>query len=329
MSWDLERSKKRVRERANSRKASDYEVVDLTRERDFYSLSPTTIVRVKGVHMYQDVVNSHLLVEEAGADKHEQKKLVRGLSVLRRMQGELADEHELVKIQMQGARFHGMCYKPYDSDTENKEADRAEATVIAAIDLQSYLYDCFNEVFKDDLKPFRGAVGIDCGKFLVANIGYRGDRELISLGNPANIAAKAISESGTITITDRVYNHLPACLQEHFIESDSVAGEKTYQASGLRWKNHPELAKELGVDFDQEKWTKKTREAKDNLVLSEMNVSGLEAAIDLEALSEKNSKRFDAGPFYADLDGFTACVQAAEKDDDVKSLVRVFHSTLR
>jgi class 3 adenylate cyclase len=51
----------------------------------------------------------------------------------------------------------------------------------------------------------------------------------------------------------------------------------------------------------------------------------VEASINVDALSENNSKRFDAGPFYADLDGFTACVQAAEKDDDVKSLVRVFH----
>jgi class 3 adenylate cyclase len=324
MGWDFDRSKERVRDRAQSRKASDYTVVDLTRERDFYNLSPTTICRVKGAHIYADVTNSHLLVAEAGGDKHEQKQLVRGLSVLRRMQGELAEESDVGCIQMQAARFHGMCHKPYDGEKEDNEAGRARCAVIFGITAQSYLYDVFNGVF-DDLKNFRGAVGIDSGKFLTANIGTRGDRELISLGSPANIAAKAIGESGTITVTKRVYDLLPAVLQEHFSEADDISGTKTFQASGLRWKSHPDLAKELKADFDHDRWTKKTREAKDKLALADMNVSGVEARIDLDALSERNSKRFDAGPFYADLDGFTACVQAAEKDDDVKSLVRVFH----
>lgn len=324
MSWDIEASRKRVRKRANEFGAADYTVVDLTRERDFYALGLTTICRAKGAHVYADVTNSQVLVEEAGGDKHEQKKLIRRLSVLRRIQGELADEHDVGRIQMQGARFHGMCHKPYDGEDEDNEAGRATCAVTFAITAQSYLYDVFNEVF-DDPKKFRGAAGVDSGRFLIANIGYRGDRELISLGSPANIAAKAVGESGTITITKRVYDLLPAGLQEHFEEADPVAGIATYQASGLRWKSHPDLAKKMGVNFDHDRWKKRTQEAKDNLVLSEMSVSGVETAIDIDSLSERNSKRFDGGPFYADLDGFTACVQEAEKDDDVKSLVRVFH----
>jgi class 3 adenylate cyclase len=324
MAWNLDESKRRVRNRAEACKTSDYTVVDLTRERDFYKLSPTTICRVKGAHVYADVTNSHLLVADAGGDKHEQKKLIRGLSVLRRMQGELADESDVGKIQMQAARFHGMCHKPYDGNQEDNEAGRARCAVIFGITTQSYLYDVFNDVF-DDLKNFRGAVGIDSGRFLVANIGSRGDRELISLGSPANIAGKAIGESGTITVTKRVFDLLPECLQEHFIETDDVAGVEAYQASGLRWKSHPELAEELDVTFDHDRWKKNTQEAKDNLVLADMNVSGVEGPINIDALSESNSKGFNGGPFYADLDGFTACVQAAEKDDDVKSLVRAFH----
>lgn len=324
MGWNLDVSTKRVRQRAEACKASDYTVVDLTRERDFYKLSPTTICRVKGTHIYADVKNSHLLVAEAGNDKHEQKKLVRGLSVLRRMQGELADEQDVGQIQMQGARFHGMCHKPYDGEKVDNEADRATCAVIFAVSAQSYLYDVFNTVF-DDLKNFGGAVGIDSGRFLVANIGVLGDRELISLGSAANIAAKGIGESGTIKVTKRVFDLLPTALQEHFSEAEDVANVKTYQASGLRWKAVPDLARKLGVVFDHEKWKQRTQDAKDRLVLSGMDVSGVEAPIDREALSESNSKRFDAAPFYADLDGFTSCVQAAEKDDDVKSLVRVFH----
>jgi class 3 adenylate cyclase len=322
--WSLQASKNRVRGRAELYKAADYTVVDLTRERDFYNLSPTEICRAHGAHIYADVKNAHLLVAEAGNDKQEQKKLIRGLSVLRRMQGELADENNVGRIQMQGARFHGMCHKPYDGDKVSNEAGRAECSVIFAITVQSYLYDVFNDVF-DDLKNFSGAVGVDSGRFLIANIGVRGDRELISLGSCANIAAKAISESGTITVTKRVFDLLPMDLQEQFQPEDPVSGVEVYRSSGLRWKNYPDLAKKLKVDFDHERWKKKTKEAKDNLVLANMNVSAVETKIDVEALSENNSKRFDCGPFYADLDGFTACIQAAEKDDEVKKLVRVFH----
>ncbi|MFT3784940.1 MAG: adenylate/guanylate cyclase domain-containing protein [Tepidisphaeraceae bacterium] len=324
MSWSHDIAAARVKDRSAALKLSDYTVVDLTRERDFYNLGSKEVCRAKGAHIYADVTNLHRLVNTAGNDKDEQKKIVRAVSVLRRTQGDILSDYDVPRMQMQSARLHAMCHKPYDGDNLNNEPKRVECAVKLAITLQSYLYDVFNEVFTDLSESLRGAVGIDSGRFLIAHIGYRGDRELISLGDPANIAAKIIGESGTITLPKRLYDMLPQCLKDEFAESSVVAGVQTYQASGLRWKKKPELAEKLAVKFDHEKWKKATQDAKDNLPLSAMEVSGVEAKIELDVLTERNSKRFDAAPFYADLDGFTALIQSAKTDDELKALVRAF-----
>ncbi len=324
MGWNQQKAKERVAANARACRAADYSIVDLARERDFYRLGPTEICRAHGAHLYADATNMHLLVADAGNNLHEQKKIVRAVHALHRVEIDLAEEYGVGRMQMQGARFHGMCHKPYGED-EDSQAKRAACAVGFAITIQSYRYDAFNPVFTDLSAGLRSAVGVDSGQFLIANIGYRGDRELISLGSAANIAAKAIGGSGTIRITDRVYKLLPDFLRREFEKAGSINGTTVYEATGLRWKTRPDLAEKLGVTFDHEKWKNRTQRAKDDLALEDMDVAGVEEEIDLERLSARRSKRTDAAVFYTDIDGFTAAVQAAEKDDDVKSLVRVFH----
>jgi class 3 adenylate cyclase len=196
--------------------------------------------------------------------------------------------------------------------------------VILAVSLNSYLYDVFNDVFRE-LWDFKGAVGIAAGDCLLANLGFRGDRELISLGSCANLGAKVIDGMDTITITKDVYALLPESLREHFEKSGTVAGAATYQASSLRWQKKPRLAEVLGVRFDVEQLKKTTEEYRDALPLTDMEFSEANVLIDLDTLSERISKRTSAVVLYADLDGFTRYVQAAERDEDVVSLVRVLH----
>jgi class 3 adenylate cyclase len=192
------------------------------------------------------------------------------------------------------------------------------------VSLNSYLYDVFNDVFRD-VRDFEGAVGIAAGECLVANLGFRGDRELISLGSCANLGAKIIDGMDTITITEDVYTLLPDALQEGFEKSGTVAGAVTYRARGLRWRKRPRLAEALGVRFDVEQLKKTTEEYRDALPLTDMELSEAYVLIDLDTLSERTSKMTSAVVLYADLDGFTRYVQAAERDEDVVSLVRVLH----
>jgi class 3 adenylate cyclase len=317
MAWNEQRARQRVAKHD----FSDFEVnvADLSRERDFHTLGTKDVRRVQGAHLYADVPNSHEAVADARGDAQKLKKLVRAASVLRRVQGDLLKADDIGSLQLQAARLHCLIYKPYDDEVE-----RATRAVILAVSLNSYLYDVFNDAF-EEVRDFGGAVGIAAGECLVANLGFRGDRELISLGSCANLGAKVINGMDTITITKGVYELLPEALQEHFEKSGTVVGTATYRASGLRWPKKPCLAKALGVRFDVEQLKKRTEEYRDALPLTDVELSEAHVLIDLDALSERTSKRTSAAVLYADLDGFTRYVQAAERDEDVVSLVRVLH----
>lgn len=326
MAWDEQRSRERVEKNDHSK--DEINIDNLVRTKDFYALGKKDVRRVKGAHIYVDVPNFHEAVGNAGDDKEKQKKLLRAASVLRKGQGELFDEDDVGQIQLQTARQHVLCFKPYDSNEESKAAERAKRSVIAAITQHSYIYESFNPVFKDDVGDFEAASGIAAGTSFITNIGYKGERELISLGTCANLGAKVIDQSkrDSITVTKDVYDLLPDCLKEHFKKSRTVAQTVTYQAVGLRWGTYPDLAKTLSVNFDAEKLKKKAEERQADLATKDMNITEAEVLIDIDALTEKNSKRTSAVPIYADLDGFTKYVQESEEDDEgIKSLVRKLH----
>ena len=321
MAWDKDRSKERVER--NDFHDQEVDVQNLKRSMDFSNLGTKDVRRAEGVHIYVDVPGFHKAVEDAGNDKQKQKKLVRAASVLRKVQGDLLDQDDVGDIQRQTVRLHALVHKPYDSDEENRTARRSQNAVTHAITQCTYVHDVFNDVF--DEVCFDCAVGLAGGTSLIANIGKHGDRELISLGSCANLAAKVLGDKNTITITKGIYDDLSDSLQEHFKKSGIVGGVQTYRATGLRWSNQPELAKELGVSWSEEKWRKKTEKYRDDLPLNEIEISDAQVRIDVHALTERNCKRTEAVVFYADLDGFTRYVQEAEDNDAIVSLIRQLH----
>jgi class 3 adenylate cyclase len=317
MAWDEQRAKQRVADHDLS--TFEVDMADLSREMDFHRLGTKDVRRVQGAHLYADVPNFHQVIADAGGDTQKLKKLVRAASVLRRMQADFLDQDDIGALQLQAVRLHSLVYKPYDD-----EAERAKGAVILAVSLHSYLYDVFNAVF-GDVRDFEGAVGIAAGESLIANIGFQGERELISLGSCANLGAKILGTGDTITVTQEVYALLPEALQEYFEKAGTIAGAVTYRATGMCWRKQPRLAEALGVQFNPEKLRTKTEAHRDALPLTDMEVSGAQELIDLDRLSERRSKKTSVAALYADLDGFTRYVQEAEHDEDVVSLVRVLH----
>jgi class 3 adenylate cyclase len=324
MAWNEQEAKKRV----DDNDFHDFEVTvaDLARSMDFANLGTKDVRRAEAAHIYADVPNFHLSVSDAGGDKSKQKKLLRAASTLRKIQGDMLKapdiigEHPIGHIQCQGARLHALSYRPYAD-----QATRAINAVTLAISLNTYIYEVFNPLFSDLSRNFQSAVGIAAGRCLIANIGFHGDRERICLGTPANLAAKVLGRGNTITITSDVYDVLPDELKDEFSASDDVAGAATYQAKALSWTAMPDLAESLNVEWDGEEWRKKTECYRDELCLDDMEVSWAATKIDVDILTERNSRRTDALAIYADLDGFTRYVQEAEKDDSVVSLVRELH----
>jgi class 3 adenylate cyclase len=321
MAWNEERSRQRVAE--NDFHDFEVDVQDLRRTMDFRNLGKKDVRRAEGVHLYVDVPSFHQAVADAGNDKQKQRKLVRAASVLRKIQGDLLEQDDIGDIQRQTVRLHALAYKPYDSDDQNRDAERAERAVIHAITQNTYVLDVFDGVFSE--VRFDSAVGLACGTSYIANIGKHGDRELISLGSCANVAAKILGGRDTITVTKAMYDLLPDLLKEHFSKAGVVAGVQTYRATGLRWSRHPDLADDLGVSWDEDRWRKKTEEYRDGLPLDEIEITDATTLIDPESLTERRCKRTAAVAIYADLDGFTRYVQEAEDNEKIISLIRQFH----
>lgn len=324
MSWNEQSARERVAEHD----FHDFEikVSDLSKEMDFENLGTHDVRWAVGAHIYADVPNFHRAVVDAGADKQRQRKLLRAASVLRRMQGNLLAAHDIGALQLQAARLHCLNFKPYGDGDE--EAERVERAVVMAVTLNSYLYDVFNPVFSD-VRVFSGAVGVAAGRSLIANVGFHGDRELISLGTSANLGAKVLAGVDTINITEEVYESLPKCLQEHFSKARILCGTAVYQSEGLRWGRHAGLAEELGVKFDADKLRAKTEGYRDALPLAEMKISEANVLIDPDSLTEWESKRTSAVVLFVDVDSFTRYVQEAEENDQVVSLVRTLHMIRR
>lgn len=321
MAWDEERSRERVEE--NDFHDFEVDVQDLRRTMDFRKLGTKDVRRADGVHLYIDVPGFHDAVVDAGNDKQKQKKLVRAASVLRKVQRDLVDADDIGDIQRQTVRLHALAYKPYNSDDESKAAERAKSAVIHAITQNTYVIDVFDPVFEE--VQFGSAAGLSGGTSFIANIGKHGERELISLGSCANLAAKVLGSTDTIHVTEDVFESLPECLKELFKKSNIVAGMQCYRATGVRWNQFPDLADDLGVSWNEEKWRKKTEQYRDELPLDEIEIADATTLIDLGLLTERNCKRTAAVAIYADLDGFTRYVQEAEDNDKVVSLIRQFH----
>ena len=281
---------------------------------DFHNLARKDVRRAQGVHLYVDMPGFHRAVEEAGDDLQKQRKLIRAASVLRKVQRDLMDEHDIGDIQRQTVRLHALQFRPYDAEKEEKSSKRSEQAVIHAITHNTYVEDVFSEVF--DSANYDCACGLSGGTSYIANIGKGGRRELISLGSCANLAAKILlGEKQSICITDDVYSGLPECLKKHFKKDRQVAGNQVYKASKLKWSTHPELAKELGVNWDKDKWKKKTEDYKAKLPLADIEITDANVRIDVDSLTEKKCKRTQAIAYYADLDGFTKYVRTAIAHD--------------
>lgn len=317
MSWDKERSNARVADHDFAE--FEVSVADLSRTMDFHNLSTKDVRRVQGVHIYVDMPDFHAAVKDADGDPNLQKELLRAASVLRKLQRDALKDLEVAPVQTQAARIHALVFRPYDD-----EAERARVALAAAVTMKSILAQVVNPVFPE-MRNLRPSIGIAGGQSYIANVGFRGDRELIALGTCANLAAKALGAEGTLTVSKDVWSLLAAEIQEHFERSRTISGIQTFQAEEIDGERGVALQSALAVEFNVDKWIGRAEKYRSQLDLDDMSISEPRKMIDLEELTERNSKSAMAVAIYADLDGFTKYVQDAEADGEIVGLVRILH----
>ena len=318
MSWNEQRSTNRLRAEAQRITTTGITVTPLTREMDLHSLSTTDARLVTGVHLYADIANIDELLEDERLRRDNHKRLYRLLHLLRR---ELRHIIEPVfggdKIQVQGAKFHGLLFRPY-----NDPEGMAELAIRAGIAMYTVLTDAISEIFPTypELVP---AIGIEYGECLVANIGVRGDRELISIGNAANTAAKIlVGGDDAITIGSALYDYLN--------EDDRAL----FEASGTNYRldcatteeDLEAIIREIDVDWTLKSSIKRLQDEKDVLPLTDISIEEAREVIDITILGKTRAKIVAAASIFVDIDGYTSLVESLDGDQDkLAEAVKVLH----
>jgi class 3 adenylate cyclase len=316
MGWDYERSRERVAEESERIRESDIVIEPLRREMDLGNLSPTNCRLVHGVHLYADVRNLPKVIGDGLMRRDDFKRLLRYLHVLRCEQRHITQQaFEGDKIQVQGAKFHGLLFKPYDDD-----GTLAWQAVLMGITFYVLFRRALPEVF-DHYKELVGAFGLELGDSLVTNIGQRGERELISIGRAANLAARILGPAHTLTIGQDLYTALPSRCRRLFSPVDGC-----YRLRCDEIDDAEDLLAEEGISWSADGAVRRMTARRDELPLDDIVVAEARERINLDDLGPKRAKVCDGATIFVDIDGYTALVDRLIADPDaLRRAVKVLH----
>jgi hypothetical protein len=306
MQWDIERSKERLQqERARIEKVG-LTISRLTREMDLANLSPTDARIVHGTHLYCHISNFGEVLDSPLMRQDDFKRLHRLLHVLRIEQRyTLQQLFGGDKIQVQGPKFHGLMYRPYDDDPA-----LAWKAVLAALALNLIVRDAIPVVWPDypTLQP---ATGIDIGDCLVANIGAKGDRELISVGSAANYAAKILEGNDAITVGPKLWANLSKDQQALFFQAGN-----SYVLNESAIEDHEEVIRQNSYAFSVQGAADRMQEIVDSLPLREIDSSDARVRIDFSLLGPRTMKTCSGVALFVDVDKYTSTIDALLGDED-------------
>jgi len=317
MSWNYERSTGRLRKEWQRITEAGITVKPLTREMDLGNLALTDTRLVTGVHLYADISNLDDLLCDPLLRRDDCRRVYRTLHLTRvELRRILQSVFCGDKIQVQGSKFHGLIFRPYN-DPEAMAAD----ALLAGLAIHAALTEAFSAIF-DNYPELIPTIGLELGNCLVANIGVRGDRELISVGNAANCAAKImVGGENAITIGKNLYDHLDADQQDWFSPSGDA-----YRLHCDDVEDIEELVRDGGFSWSVQSSINRFQQGKDDLPLDDIAIEEVREKIDIDRLGPTRAKTCPAATLFVDIDGYTKLVDSLDGDtDELVKAVQILH----
>lgn len=318
MTWNYDRSRDRIQ--AHLDVMGDITVEKLIREADLSSLlSETNCREIFGAHVYVQISNFPHLASQDADDNDSYKELIRAVHIYQREVGRIVESVQIfdaLRVHFQGPKLHALLYRPIDDDEE-----LAARAVLLQLVIKDFVKSVFNPAFTD-CDDFLIAGGADLGDVVGTRNGSKGDRELLFIGSPANIAAKIISSAGRLRITGNIYDALGEDLKE--ICED--IGDDLYTIAAVSREQLDDLLERYDIGWNSDASAKRIDDDIERFPLTDVYFGSAEIPIDLDALSIRNSKRVVAASIFADVSGFTRYIEACKTEADKKSALRVFHA---
>jgi len=321
MSWDIERSRERIKKHLDG--LGEIEIEKLIREADLDSLLTETCCReIFGSHLYVSVSNFPRLASETSSDT-DYRRLIQAVHIYQRELSRLvedAESYDGLRVHFQGPKLHALFYRPIDDARE-----LATRAFLMQLLIRDFVRSVFNPAFPnlDDLVVSGGA---DIGLVIGTRNGPKADRELLFIGSPANRAAKIIRGNGHLRITARLYDSLPKALQDR---CDAIGAGDDYRIRPAEADELRELVEEHGHTWDPEQSAERVEEDKKAFPLKDIEYGSAIERIDFDELSIRNNKKVNGASLFADVSGFTAYVEAAADREAQRAALRVFHAIRR
>lgn len=242
MNWDLERSKERVKNRDVL--PENIEIIEPSKLPDLQSLKTNQMANVEAANLFVDICGFTERTE-----KQRNKSIFRILNIFHSEMVSIAQEQDFkgIKVAIQGDRDHIVfCYP------QSPKKDVITAAIECGISMITGVKKVINPYFSnyDDIAI---SIGIDYGMISAANLGLRGQREPVLIGNCTNFASKLEDAAGEneILISRAVYDNISRDEIKQKFNTRYVRNKECYSAIDVTWDDFKEETinslKSLGI----------------------------------------------------------------------------------
>jgi class 3 adenylate cyclase len=311
--WKYDRAKDAIDARIKD--VETVTVVDYTRDTSLSAIPTTKAYRMDAVHLYVDILNLRDMLESSDAEGETcHKRTLRFLNLHYRAVRRILTASDAMRVDLHNQRLHAVIAKPYGDDSEDDRVNRAVA-------IAQLISEVLQETGDDDEKipAAQVRIGIDSGRALAVNNGRSGNREPLFLGRPANMAAKIASNGTDVGIY--LSNEARSAIGLEELDEEDVPLTPLSDEEIVTCADAAKLG--LNKDTLVSEWRS---DNKNNPIGSFVfkRATPPMRDLDISVLTPGNSRRMETISIYADVDNFTAYVNA-HIDDDAEDVVRCLH----
>jgi class 3 adenylate cyclase len=311
--WKYDRAKDAIDARIKD--VETLTVVDYTRETSLKSIPTNKAYRMDAVHLYVDILNLRDMLESTDTEGETcHKRTLRFLNLHYRAVHRILRASDAIRVDFHNQRLHAVIAKPYGEDWEDDRVNRAVAIAQLVSDVLQETGD-----YDENIPTAQIRIGVDTGHALVVNNGRSGSREPLFLGRPANKAAKIASNGSDIGIY--LSNEARSAIGLEQLAEEDIPLTPLTDGEIVACQEAANLG--LNKDTIVSEW----RTDNENNPIGSFTFKRATPPLcdlDISVLTPGNSRRMEMVSVYADIDNFTAYVDA-HIDDEAEDVVRCLH----
>jgi class 3 adenylate cyclase len=303
MSWNEARSRKRIREHLKTVPQFDEHITLAKRasvmaeDRGLMATLPQRrAFVVEGAHVYGQLLDFDKLVADKNNQETEEshRNVLRSLDMHYRLWDSIIDNDESDRVDYHGARLHAIVTAP-----EGDPRGQTERAVALAVKLN----EATKRVAAAYGFPSRIRFGIDQGKCVAMTTGRAHEKDTLFFGAPANHAAKlaAARDEEGIFVAPGAQSAAGSSASRKTYTGD-IAFDEGFVAQASQRHQFTRLDEAAGRLIAEAKL--------ERLFVFHRPTPPL-SALKFSQLSPANSARMGMASLFADIDGFTAFVDAA------------------